>query len=518
MGSKVEKCNSEDSSIIFELDAESLKDDENTSEPASSPPTSQDTEQVYEIQLTDDLADFLVNPPTDPEVSEEETCDPIENNFVDEEKEIKTENSDDTTMAVTNQETITTLSLNEELGDKEVSDITDNIDTTTDDKPMQIIPEKKEHTESLISTETVAEEILAKTSDLINKGAKIEKKPKSKKSKKGVKLVLNSGEKDPIKGVTDTTPQDTDVLKVQHGGKMSWSSVIKSSLQPPVTKIEAQEPINASPKIGRASEYKKEKKTEKAKKVPVEEKEKVTIEKSDSWENIPASVTEQEESWEKTSKKSKKRNKVKIEEPTKEKVHDLVKEEAEQTPVKEVNNDKVLEKQKTPEAPVSETDNVLKEEEVEAESESDKKKLKKRRKKQDSGEPEDLNNSHRVFICDEQLQLQYTREMRAAASRETMCPSIMEKVSVAGYCDVVYVSELGCGINRGAMNFGRLYQGKYVPPDRSDIVTEINKTCDDDKNEEEDADQNDLVEDVTDVNDTECGQDLSCHDADIDLD
>merc|ERR1712029_857234 len=119
-----------------------MGDDENTSEPASSPTTSQDTEQVYEIQLTDDLADSLVNPPTDPEVSEEETCDPIENNFVDEEKEIKTENSDDTTMAVTNQETTTTPSLNEELEDREVSDITDNIDTTTDDIPMQIIPEK----------------------------------------------------------------------------------------------------------------------------------------------------------------------------------------------------------------------------------------------------------------------------------------------------------------------------------------------------------------------------------------
>ena len=92
---------------------------------------------------------------------------------------------------------------------------------------------------------------------------------------------------------------------------------------------------------------------------------------------------------------------IPYEEPIKEKVHDLVKEEAEQTSVKEVNNDKVLEKQKTPEAPVSETDNVLKEEEVEAES--DKKKLKKRKKKQDSGEPEDLNNSHRVFICDEQV-------------------------------------------------------------------------------------------------------------------
>ena len=64
------------------------------------------------------------------------------------------------------------------------------------------------------------------------------------------------------------------------------------------------------------------------------------------------------------------------------------------------------------------------------------------------------------------------------------------------------------------------FQGKYVPPDRSDIVTEINEKSDDDKNEEEeeDEDQNDKVEDVTDVNETECGQDSFCHDADIDLD
>ena len=104
----MEKCNSEDSSIIFELEVESSKDDENNSAPAS-PPTTLETEQVYEIQLTDDLADSLVNPPTDPEVSEEETCDPIENDFVDDDKEIKTELSDDTTMAVNKQETNTSV-------------------------------------------------------------------------------------------------------------------------------------------------------------------------------------------------------------------------------------------------------------------------------------------------------------------------------------------------------------------------------------------------------------------------
>ena len=179
------------------------------------------------------------------------------------------------------------------------------------------------------------------------------------------------------------------------------------------------------------------------------------------------------------------------------------------------------------------------------------------------------NNYYYCF----QLQLQYSRELRAvAAARDSVpggalvscgvSPRLMEKVGVAvpgagagagaGYCDVVYVSELGCGINRGAMNFGRLYQvrkvsscsqyvlpfvindtcstdivylkGKYVPPDRSDIVTNIIEKTDEDT--EAAADQNvDTAEDVgetaNDVNEEECEEitaDASCPDADIDLD
>ena len=30
------------------------------------------------------------------------------------------------------------------------------------------------------------------------------------------------------------------------------------------------------------------------------------------------------------------------------------------------------------------------------------------------------------------------------------------------------ISELGSGISRGCMNYGRLYQGKYIPPERTD--------------------------------------------------
>ena len=74
-------------------------------------------------------------------------------------------------------------------------------------------------------------------------------------------------------------------------------------------------------------------------------------------------------------------------------------------------------------------------------------------------------NAHSLHLF--QLQLQYTRELRAVAAarelgaRDAMCPQLVEKVSVAGHCDVVYISELGCGINRGAMNFGRLYQVRF---------------------------------------------------------
>ena len=51
---------------------------------------------------------------------------------------------------------------------------------------------------------------------------------------------------------------------------------------------------------------------------------------------------------------------------------------------------------------------------------------------------------------------QYTREIRKA--KDVLCPNLVDKMSSGGYCDVLYVSELGSGIHRGAMGFGRLYQ------------------------------------------------------------
>jgi len=99
----------------------------------------------------------------------------------------------------------------------------------------------------------------------------------------------------------------------------------------------------------------------------------------------------------------------------------------------------------------------------------------------------------------------------------------VEKVSVAGHCDVVYISELGCGINRGAMNFGRLYQGKYVPPEREDIVTEEADTEESDDVTDPDTDQNvgqeATIEEIDDdANEKESEQITSAPEADIDLD
>ena len=33
--------------------------------------------------------------------------------------------------------------------------------------------------------------------------------------------------------------------------------------------------------------------------------------------------------------------------------------------------------------------------------------------------------------------------------------------------DSLVVSQLGLGLNRGCMDYGRMYQGKYVPPERT---------------------------------------------------
>merc|ERR1712029_1085558 len=91
--------------------------------------------------------------------------------------------------------------------------------------------------------------------------------------------------------------------------KKSWSSVIKSSLE--TTEKPEKDLQKPEPTVSKKKQQ-AEKKT-----VSVKEKREkdtsdkiVSVDSSDGWEAIPANVTQQEETWEKTLKKGKKRNKV----------------------------------------------------------------------------------------------------------------------------------------------------------------------------------------------------------------
>ena len=43
-----------------------------------------------------------------------------------------------------------------------------------------------------------------------------------------------------------------------------------------------------------------------------------------------------------------------------------------------------------------------------------------------------------------------------------------DQMERAAYRDTLVVSGLGSGISRGCMDYGRLYQSKYIPPNRTD--------------------------------------------------
>merc|ERR1712241_31774 len=137
----------------------------------------------------------------------------------------------------------------------------------------------------------------------------------------------------------DDTEQNQNLLKQvninnninqESEGKKSYSSVIKSSLQSSAASENKKEP-SASSKSDKAKVARKDRSKEEKENLRSQQEKKVSIEKSDSWENIPASVTQQEDSWERTSKKGKKRNKSKSEDKkekvTFEKEDDIIPEE-----------------------------------------------------------------------------------------------------------------------------------------------------------------------------------------------
>ena len=432
---KVEKCNSEDSSIIFEFDTGSPAAKDEDQRPELDSPVSS-TEQVYEIQLTDDLADSLVNPPTDPEISEGEesaaACDHPIVGSIQSNTGTEIENNSSSEPAIEAVTTPSSATENTESVDREVRDITlmihpettpclqdtdNSLSESKDTKPTNRTEEKKE----IPITASVVKPIDSQSK---NEGAnKTEKKSKNKKPKKGSsKSVLNAGdeEKDKIakEPIVESKSAASPLSAPQVSGnenKKSWSSVIKSTLPPPAT-AEPAEPV-ASPKpekktaTGNKKENSAEQRAKRRAAADEKKKKKTSIERSDSWENIPVSVTQQEDSWEKTEKKGKKKSKRKTED-RKEKVT-FAKEEAgveteTQPPTVPAAKTEPSVAEKVEAAPVPSSEAVTTSTEAaltkeEAEAETEKRKLKKRRKKADSGEPEDGANSHRVLICDEQV-------------------------------------------------------------------------------------------------------------------
>merc|ERR1711915_608998 len=108
--------------------------------------------------------------------------------------------------------------------------------------------------------------------------------------------------------------------QVESEEKKSWSSVIKSSLETTGKKPEKiiRQPEQSVPIKKQTEKHTNSVKDKKEKEI----KDKIiAVDSSEGWEAIPANVTQQEETWEKTLKKGKKRNK--IEDTKKEKEKDV---------------------------------------------------------------------------------------------------------------------------------------------------------------------------------------------------
>jgi len=426
---------------------------------------------IKEIHLTDDLADSLVNPPIDSEVADENLilpCSSSSTNYPQieslKEKSIEMDNYVENLKKAPSSEIEGTNQT--ELDDKEICDITSNIpeikswtnvtgsnfsseshaSKSSESECVQNIVESvdvsKESVTSYEGLENVVDEKASIESVTNIEESKIEqnqiksrKQPRTNKnSKKAKKVNLISNPQ---------LPKSEDDVFHLHESKMSYSSVTKSNiLKEPIPIL----PIKSLPRIDPVPISKPL--TENS---PSEVVQSNVVDDSDKWEKIPLSVSK-DENWEKTSKKRKNKNKkIKFEEAPL--IKDIPQNAKENTPPKEVPS-------------------VLKEEsllddEIEKceEAENEKKKQRRRKKKQSSEDPEE-SAGRRIVICDEQIEIDNLRSIKRAS--EVLNPSLLGNVKSSGFGDFLVVSELGLGISRGCMNFGRLYQGKYIPPERTD--------------------------------------------------
>merc|ERR1711994_51505 len=137
----------------------------------------------------------------------------------------------------------------------------------------------------------------------------------------------------------------------------------------------------------------------------------------------------------------------------------------------------------------------------------EKKKIKKRKKRQISEEPEAAGR--RLLISDNLVEIRLTRIIRRA--KDILTPPQLQMAQQSGHLDFVFVNDLGCGIEKGSMGLGRLYKGKYIPPERMDgLIPHDN----DDENIGDEEEQVTLDDNVIDVTELKNNVDVD----DIDLD
>eukprot|EP00092_Neocalanus_flemingeri_P014448 GFUD01015587.1.p1 GENE.GFUD01015587.1~~GFUD01015587.1.p1 ORF type:complete len:991 (+),score=328.13 GFUD01015587.1:343-3315(+) len=483
-------------------------------------------EPVHEIHLTDDLADSLVNPPTDPEGSEDEishhgllTPATLKEN---EEKVNESNYSIVTNVAVTstNNEVKMDMKVHElELEDKEVTEILETIKSdnsvnvvsevnnelvkvvtvqnSIDDSkgeiienissseseriqskntlycaspskgPVKGVDKQREYFDESIETECVlkveecvrAKDCAAENDEenvpcLEQNGKKL--RNRNKKHKKIPQLVLNTSNEFDV-NLSNSEDKIASQNDCPAEIKKSYSSVIKANL------VKASNNNNSIPSQAKVDTAPVSSPLPTKLSCPAIQT--ITEQEPDNWEKVPVSISKPE-NWEKTSKKRKHKNKsIRFEDSS---LPEEMPELEALAPLKESPTPVEVENVVT-------NDTVIEENTIEDEIEQEKKKLRRRKKKNGSEEPEESNAGHRVVICDEQISIRYSQAVRRAS--ELLSPSLLDTVKTSGYCDFLMVNELGLGISRGCMDFGRLYQGKYVPPERIDgLLPELEET------------------------------------------
>jgi len=464
-------------------------------------------DEVQELHLTDDLADSLMNPPTEPEQSDEE---PVQMEMKNETEEVLLED----------QEVQGITEAVEEAKNKDMCSLAEEVQLVREPSPQVVRSqiEKKDAPSSMPETLVLEEEDCEKTetaaADVVEKVSAMEVDTVKKES--AVEEVVKEE-------VAQTTAGDNEVggeapkekqqgsrgqrNNRQQGGKRSWekekkkekkatqeekravadkpqevskttapptelpkksySSAMKSNL------VEKPATVAAAPKSNSLSSQKEDRP---AQRVPAVKETPAVRESDEVWETIPPSVASGEpESWERTPQSKKRKHKKSAREAV---VRFEAKEEEE-----EIHSAPALVKEAKPVAAnnevikeavpvVQEAKEEMVKEEVEMEGEQEEKRRKetgrRRRKKHGSEDPEEGAGGHRVVICDDQVEIQFMRSGQRPADLLLAPPMDKVKAGSGNFADFLIVSELGCGIQRGCMGLGRLYQGKYVPPERTD--------------------------------------------------